>query len=327
MKKTLALILFPVLFLSCASITNLLGKKPEVSLKKFDIDSISLKDVTFLFEIAMDNPYPVGFKLQDVGFTVKVEGNQVLKTRTPKGVTVKAGGSEVTPVKVTITYADIMRLIKDYTTREDLACVIDIDIVIPLPQALHSIKKSITFNYTVQKTIPALKPSFGIANFEVKAPTIDEIKRSLVDTGRKNLEPNKLFNMFQDLLSGRKTSPAEILDLTSIDVPIGVSFDVEVKNNTKARLQFRDLAYDFSINDAKILAGTTGRTVNEGSRSVMRIANTFSSKALGKSIVNFLTNRTGAYRFNGYSSVKFPDEIKSSPLKLDFDEKGQFAIK
>ncbi|MBP7735600.1 MAG: LEA type 2 family protein [Spirochaetes bacterium] len=327
MKKSLALLLFPVLLLSCASITSLLGKKPEVSLKKFDIDSISLKDVTFLFEIALDNPYPVGFKLQDVGFTVKVEGNQLLKTRTPKGVTVKAGGSEVTPVKVTIAYADIIRLIKDYTEREDLNCAIDIDIVIPLPQALHSIKKSITFNYTVQKKIPALKPSFAITNFEVKAPTIDEIRRSLVDTGRKNLEPNKLFNMFQGLLSGRKTSPAEILDLTSLDVPIGVSFDVEVKNNTKARLQFRDLAYDFSINDAKILAGTTGRTTNEGNRSVIRIANTFSSKALGKSIVNFLTNRTGAYQFKGYSSVKLPDEIKMSPLKLDFNEKGQFAIK
>lgn len=327
MKKKLALVLFPVLFLSCASLTGLLGKKPEVSLKRFDIDSISLKDVTFLFEIALDNPYPIGFKLQDVGFNVKVEGNQLFKTRTPKGLTVKAGGSEVTPVRVTIAYADIMRLIKDYNDREDLNCAIDIDIVIPLPQALHSIKKDIAFSYTVQKKIPALKPSFAISNFEVKAPALDEIKRSLVDTGKKNLNANKIFNLFEGLIDGRKTSPADVLDLTSLDVPIGVSFDVEVKNNTRARLQFQDLTYDFSVNDAKILSGTTGRTTNQGGRSVIRISNTFSSRALGKSVVNFLTDRTGAFQLKGYSSIKLPDEIKTSPLKLAFDEKGQFRIK
>ncbi|HNW29004.1 MAG TPA: LEA type 2 family protein [Spirochaetota bacterium] len=326
MKKSIVLLLFPVLLLSCASLTSLLGKKPEVTLKRFDIDSISLKDVTFLFEIALSNPYPVGFRLQDVGFNVRVEGTQLLKTRTQKGMTVKAGGSEVTPVKVTIAYADIIRLIKDYTEREDLDCAIDIDIVIPLPEAIQKIKKNITFNYTVQKKIPALKPSFSIANFRVKAPTLDEIRRSLVDTGKKNLNADTVFSLLDGLISGKKTSPADVLDLTSLDVPISVSFDVEVKNSTRARLQFQDLTYDFSVNEAKILTGTTGRTVNEGSRSVIRIANTFSSKALGRSVVNFLTNRAGDYQLKGYSSVKLPDEIKTSPLRLAFDEKGRFKI-
>ncbi len=327
MKKSIALFLLPLLFLSCSTLTSLLGKKPEVSLKRFDIDSISLKDVTFLFEIALDNPYPVGFRLQDVGFNVKVEGAQLLKTRTPKGVTVKAGGSEVTPVKVTIAYLDIMRLIKDYTEKENLDCTIDIDIAIPLPRAVQSIKRNITFNYTVQKKIPALKPSFAIANFQVKAPTLHDIKSSLVDTGKKNLNANNILNLFQGLIKGKKTSPADVLDLTSLDVPIGVSFDVEVKNNTKARLRFQDLTYDFIVNDARILAGTTGSASNEGNRSVIRISNTFSSKALGKSVVALLTNRTGAYQLKGYSSVKLPDEIKISALKLDFNEKGQFKIK
>jgi LEA14-like dessication related protein len=326
MKKSLAFLVFPMLLLSCASLTGLLGKKPEVSLKRFDIDSISLKDVTFLFDIALDNPYPVGFKLQDVGFNVKVEGNQLLQTRTPKGVTVKAGGSEITTVRVTVAYADIMRLIKDYSEREDLDCTIDIDIVIPLPKAVQSIKKNITFNYTVRKKIPALKPSFSIANFQVKAPTLDEIKRSLVETGKKNLNAGNLLNLFENLIDGKKTSPTDVLDLTSLDVPIGVSFDVEVKNNTRARLQFQDLYYDFMVNDAKIVSGSTGRTVNEGNRSVIRITNTFSSKALGKSVVNFLSNRSGAFQFKGYSSVKLPDEIKVTPLRLAFDEKGQFKI-
>jgi len=308
MKKYLLLLVLPVFLFACAELQNLIGKKPEVSLKRFDIDSISLKDITFLFEIELNNPYPVGFKLEDIGFNVQVEGNQLFKTRTKKGVTVKANGSETTPVKVTLVYEDIMKIIKNYADRDYLTCKIDIDTVIPLPKALESIKKNITFNYTVEKKIPALKPSFRIVNVNVKAPTLDEIKKSLIETGKKNLDPKNLLGMFEGLISGRDTTPA--LDLTSIDVPISISFDVEVKNNTKAKLSCRDLSYDFLVNDTKILSGTTGIVSEEGNASLIRITSTFSSKALGASVVSMFNTRAGSYRLRGFSNIKLPDEIK-----------------
>ena len=37
--------------------------------------------------------------------------------------------------------------------------------------------------------------------------------------------------------------------------------------------------------------------------------------------------RKGTYRLDGYSNIKFPDEIKSGPLKLEFKEKGSFSLK
>lgn len=324
MKKTLSLLVLPFFLFSCTALQDLIGKKPEVSLKRFDIDSISLKDITFLFEIELNNPYPVGFKLDDIGFNVKVEGNQLLKTRTKKGVTVKAGGSETTPVKVTLVYEDIMKIIRNYADRDYLSCKIDIDIVIPLPKALESIKKNITFNYTVEKKIPAIKPSFRIVNVSIKAPTLAEIKQSLIDTGKKNLDPKNLLGMFEGLISGRDTTPAP--DLASLDAPISISFDVEVKNNTKAKLACRDLTYDFFINESKILSGTTGSVREEANASMIRITNTFSSKALGASVAGMFNTRAGSYRLKGFSNIKLPDEIKSSPLKLEFNEKGTFKL-
>lgn len=327
MKKLIVLLVLP-LFFSCAALQNIFQKKPEVSLKKFDIDSISLKDITFLFDIELTNPYPIGFTLEDVGFNFKIEGNQLLKTRTKKGVTVKAGGSEVTSVTVKLVYEDIIKIIKDYTARDYLDCAIDIDIVIPLPAAVQSIKKNITFDYTVQKKIPAMKPAFKLANLQVKAPTMEEIKSSLIQTGKKNLDPVKIYNIFDGLISGKGASAVtSSLDLTTLDIPIDVSFDVEVKNNTKAQLKCKDMTYDFLVSDAKILKGTTSDIVNEGSRSVIRIANTFSSKALGKAVINMFNSREGRYRIKGFSSVKFPDEVKTEPLRLDFDESGPFKLK
>jgi LEA14-like dessication related protein len=324
MKKALIMLVLPCFLFSCAALENLIKKKPEVSLKRFDIDSISLKDITFLFEIELNNPFPVGFKLEDVGFNVQIEGNQLFKTRTKKGVTVKAGGSEVTPIKVTLIYDDIMKIIKNYAERDYLSCKIAIDTVIPLPKALESIKKNITFNYTVEKKIPALKPSFRIVNVNVKAPTLEEIRQSLIETGKKNLDPKNLLGMFEGLISGRDTTPD--LDLTSIDMPISISFDVELKNNTRARLSCKDLFYDFLINDTKILSGTTGSVRDEGNTSVIRITNTFSSKALGKSVINMFNSRAGSYQLKGFSNIKLPDEVRKDQLKLEFDEKGPFKL-
>lgn len=324
MKKLLPVLVFP-LFLSCSFLQGLIQEKPEISLKGFDIDSISLNDITFLFEIALHNPYPIGFKLDDVGFNVKVEDNLLFQTRTKKGVTVASGGSEVTPVKVNLKYADIIKVIKDYTERDSLRCAIDIDVVIPLPKAVQSIKKNLTFKHTVEKQIPALKPTFKIANFQVKAPTLADIQASLIETGRKNLNAEKILGMFGDLISGKDPTPA--LDLTSLDVPISMSFDVEVKNNTKAQLKCKDLAYDFFISNSKILAGDTKDIRNEGNLSVIKITNTFSSKALGQSVVNLLTSRKGSFQFKGFSNVKLPDSIKVQPLKLDFNEAGNFTMR
>jgi LEA14-like dessication related protein len=324
MKKTLIMLVLPCFLFSCAALENLIKKKPEVSLKRFDIDSISLKDITFLFEIELNNPYPVGFQLEDVGFNVQVEGNQLFKTRTKKGVTVKAGGSEVTPIKVTLIYDDIIKIIKNYAERDYLSCKIAIDTVIPLPKALESIKKNITFNYTVEKKIPALKPSFRIANVTIKAPALEEIRKSLIETGKKNLDPNMILGMIDGLISGRDTTPN--LDLTSIDVPISISFEVEVKNNTKAPLSCRDLTYDFLVNDAKILSGTTGSVRTVGNASIIRITNTFSSKALGTSAISMFNSRSGSYQLTGFSHIKLPDDIKRDPLKLEFNEKGPFKL-
>jgi hypothetical protein len=134
--------------------------------------------------------------------------------------------------------------------------------------------------------------------------------------------------MFDGLISGKGTSAVtDSLDLTSLDIPISVSFDVEVKNNTKAQLKCKEMTYDFLVSDANMLKGTTGDILNEGNRSVIRIANTFSSKAMGKAVITMLNTREGKYQIKGFSSIKFPDEVKTEPLRLEFDEKGPFRLK
>lgn len=323
MKKTIILFLISFIALSCASL-SILSKKPEVSVKKFDIESISLKDVTFRFDIELTNPYPIAFKLDDIGFNVKVEDHQFLKTRTKKGVTVSAGGSEITPVTIKLEYEPIMRIIKDYSNKDYLECMIDMDIVIPLPEMLHSIKKNITFDYTVKKKVPALKPSVKISSVKIDAPSLDTIKEKLLAT-KKDVSPENVFKMFNDLISGSRLSDIGILK--SVDFPITISFDIEVQNNTRASIYFTSMAYEFIINGERLIRGETRNIKNTNGRSIIQVTNRFSSMSLGSSVLKMFTSRQAQYQLTGYSFIKLPDEIKSDPLKLDFGDKGEFHLK
>lgn len=330
MKKILTgALLAAVMLSSCANVNSILRsvKTPQVSLQSFDIESVSLQDITFIFNIAVNNPYPVNLTLDDVGFVVKVEGSQVLSIRTRKGLSIAAGRSMTTPVRVNIKFADIMRFVQNYTQKDYLNCVIDVDVAVPIPPAFQAIGKTFNFKQSVSKQIPALKPSFQVANFKVTAPTMDQIKNSLIAAGKQNLNVNTVYSLFNSLVSGRSTSVVTpTLDLTSIDVPIQVSFDVVIVNDTRAPLQCSGINYEFFVSGTKIVGGNSAAIANEGNRSIMRITSTFSSKALGQGIVNLLQTRRGTYQFKGESSLKLPDAIRVKPLKLSFDQAGDFSV-
>lgn len=324
MKKLLCALLFPLFLLSCSTLGGLF-KKPEVSIRSVDIESLSLRDITFLFNIELNNPYPVGFRLDDIGFNVKIDGSPLFKTRAKKGVQVPAGGREITPVSVKLEYESIMRVIKNYAERDTLSASIDVDIVIPLPAALHAIKKNITFNYTVERKIPAIKPSVKILNVTVTRPALSDIKKSLSEAGEKSLDPRNILDAFGDIISGKKGGAKIIPD--SLDVPVTISFDVEVKNGTRAVIRCRDLAYDFFINNEKIISGVTSEVRNENDRFVIGISTTFSSRSLATSVMKMFTTREAQYRLTGHSNIKLPDEIRTGAITLQFDESGKFTLK
>jgi len=100
-----------------------------------------------------------------------------------------------------------------------------------------------------------------------------------------------------------------------------------MKNKTKAELFFKDLNYNFNVNESKLVDGNTSDIENRKGEYKLSINNEFSSKALGKSVLKAFNEGQGNYTLTGFSMVKFPDKIKKEPLKLKFDEKGVFNLK
>jgi hypothetical protein len=294
--------------------------KPTATLKSFDIEAISLRDIDFVFNFDIANPYPVALKLDEVKFTCFIEQNQLFSTSTGQGLSIKARNSAVNAFKLNLKYADVIKIIKDYANKDLLACRIDVSIVIPLPK-MPALPKNITFDYSVDTQVPAIKPTVSIANFKVKKPSPDEIKAALKKKG-SSVKSADVVAMFSDIVSGK--TPKKVIDPASLDIPIDVDFDIVLKNDTRYKLLFKDLDYTFMVQGEKLVTGVTKDIANGGDASTLRVSNRFSSKALSKTLLAFFDQGTGNFALQGTTYLKVPDAVKKDPLKLQFDEKGDF---
>jgi hypothetical protein len=298
--------------------------KPTAEIANFDIDSISLSDIIFLFDIAITNPYPVKLKLSTLKAVFFVENKQFFKTETNK-LKIKAKGTEITRLFVNLKYLDMANIVKDYKDKESLGCLIDIVIALPLPDSFQTIAKDVTFKFKLNKEVPTIKPEINIANFKVVKPAREDIEAAIRRSARKNLNADSVQKMFTALIDGKDT--ARIIDPSELDLKLKVNFDIIMKNKTKANLFFNDLNYNFNINASKLVEGYTKNIQNKPGEYILSVNNEFSSKNLGKAILKSFKDGKGEYYLKGFSMVKLPDKIKKESLKLNFNEKGILNIK
>ena len=297
---------------------------PEAKIVNFDIDSLSLRDITLLFDVEIKIPYPVKLKLSKMDSVFFIDKKQLFKTTTKK-LKIKALGSATSRILVNLKFNDIIKIIKNYGDKEYLECQVDITLTLPLPKSVHKVKKEITFNFKLKQNIPAINPEINIADFTVIKPSKKDIEEALRKARKKNLNADTVTNMFGAIIDGK--NPARVIDPSDLDLKLKVNFDVVMRNRTKTSLVFQDLNYTFTINGSKLVDGYTKEIKNRPGLYILSIANEFSSKALGKSILNAFSKGSGDYTLKGYSMVKFPDKIRKKPLKLNFDEKGVLTIK
>lgn len=301
--------------------------EPEAEITRCEIDSISLRDITFVFDLEITNPYPAGIKLEAVKLDFFVEGKALLSTRA-EGISIAARKKGTSTFRVTLKYADIIGIVSDYAKRDYLAALVKAEIVMPLP-AIPGLPPSLSFSYDIERKIPAVKPRVFISNFKVREPSQAEIAAALKAAG-KALSQSAVESALRGLLAGKPQASSQspqAVDFTSIDVPLTVSFDIELVNETRAELLFADLAYDFAVNGAPLIKGRSKDIVKKGGRSVVSVENRFSSKSLTSSVVRAFQAGRGDFSLAGGTSLRFPEAIRKEPVPLSFTEGGSFNLR
>src|SRR5690242_18201566 len=82
---------------------------PTAEIRRFELDSITLRDVTFAFDLAVKNPYPVGLPFDGVGMDFSVEGAKVFSVGSKGGFTVPANNEKTNTFTVTLAYDAIIK--------------------------------------------------------------------------------------------------------------------------------------------------------------------------------------------------------------------------
>ena len=296
---------------------------PDATLTRFEVSAISLRDVTFLFELTVKNPYPIDLSFSGMNLAFKVEGTQVFTADSRGGFSVPGNGTKSNQFTVKLAYEDIIKVVKDYVSKDLLNTVIDGSLVIPLPR-LPGLPATYSFSYSLQKKIPAIKPKVAVLNFSVQPPTREQVKDALLKEGSK-VDAGKALGALQNVLKGKPAAP--VIDPSDIDVPVSVSFTIQLSNEARAELAFPKLGYELSVNGEKLVTGESTKITREAGKSLITVVNTFSSRSLSKNVRELFSSRKGTFKLHGTASVKLPDEIRKDPLPLDFEEGGSFSMK
>jgi LEA14-like dessication related protein len=303
--------------------------RPTATMEKFDIKKISLRDITFTFDIGINNPYPIAINLDAVELDVSVEKNKLFHTTTSQGFKVSAKGKAVSSFDTTLTYESIIKLIQDYNTHDYLGCDIDVTVIIPIPKTIKAVPETVKLSFKLNQKIPAIKPRISVAKFNVIPPSkkdIEEaIKKSTIEAVKK-ADPEKVAGMFASIIQGKPVKTPEI-NPDDLDLNFKVNFDIILENQAKAPLKFNSLQFDFQVNSSQLVNGNTTALSASDTTTILRVVNEFSSKNLSKAVLSAFKDGKGNFTVKGNTSLNLPPSIINHPLVLDFKEDGSFNLR
>lgn len=94
----------------CESIQQvMMVKKPTASLKAVSFENITLKSATLLFDVEVQNPYPVALPLLNMDYALATGANKLLSGKADLQTTIPANDKKVVSLPATISYFDVAK--------------------------------------------------------------------------------------------------------------------------------------------------------------------------------------------------------------------------
>jgi LEA14-like dessication related protein len=311
-----------ILVLPLASAWGFDVPKPTAEITSFRLEALSLRDATFSFDLAVKNPYPVDLPVSGLTLDFAVEGEKVFHTANQGKFSVPANKKKTNTFLVILPYEGIISLVKNYLDKDWLDTVISGKLTIPLPK-LPGLPKEVSFDYKLQQKIPALKPEVTLLAFAVQGPTEAQIAEATKKQASK-LSPKDVYKAFQSILAGKK--PETKIKPQDLDVPFTITYVLSIENKAKAPLGFKSMGYTLDVNDEHLVEGESAEVRQQGTKTLVTVANTFRSKQLSEGLQQIFQARQGRFHVTGKASLQVPPSVRKEPVPLDFDETGAFSF-
>jgi LEA14-like dessication related protein len=110
----LLVVLSNIIVGGCENVQDVFAvQKPKATLQGFQIEDVGLDSATLLFDVKLDNPYPVALPLLNMDYAVDSGANKLFSGEADIQTTIPAKESKTISLPARVSYLDLVRAFKD----------------------------------------------------------------------------------------------------------------------------------------------------------------------------------------------------------------------
>jgi len=115
MKSCIAVVLAGVMLCGCAELQNALKvQRPTANLQGVRLGDINLESAGLLFDVEIQNPYPVDLPLVDLDYDVQSGSNKLFAGLAEIGQTIPAKNKAIVTLPAKVSYLDAFNALKSF---------------------------------------------------------------------------------------------------------------------------------------------------------------------------------------------------------------------
>jgi len=109
-----------LLITGCASMQAIV-QKPTVQVVAVRLDNLSLSDATLIVDLNIENPNPMGVKVRNVVYDLKINNKNLLQGTQDQGVHLPCAGAEIVELPLQVNYFDLYDSVLELFAHESVA--------------------------------------------------------------------------------------------------------------------------------------------------------------------------------------------------------------
>ncbi len=299
--------------------------KPEFSCDSVKISGISFDGLTLKIDASIKNHYPVKIKLEKINLQIKAQSALIYSGVVDLPMNIKKESDEDASFEVVVSYADILRGIKNYAQMDEMQCDFAGDATFTLPKVSRapSLPETETIGFDDPHPVMTVLPALVVKKVSMYFPTSKDVQNALKQAGQ-NLDILTMARLIKAVADNKWDDFFQAVSASDLKLDFYPIINVEFQNKTKTTVNFTSLNYQLSLNDVSVMSGTTSDVSLVNKTSVFNLVSQVSSSDFTEAIIKAITTRSADFHLTGEVELLFPGS--SDVVRMAIDQKGAAKI-
>ena len=323
---SLGIILVTASASNCAALQEITGagKTPGFDLERLEFLGVDLQKLSLRIHATLENPYPIAVPRAATDLGLGLEGAELFRIKTDIDGGLGARATRPVQFDVELPYTGLINAYNKLPGREvlNLSLTGPVQLFLPPGATVPGLPDHMTFDVKQETEFPAVKPTIEIRNFTIEKPTTDELTSAVGP-----LLAGVAATYIDRLLSSSGTAPGSALSsgLANLDFNLKTGYEIVLKNEAAARLDFTKLNYTLFLEDNKLFDGVTSDIENTGTESIVKIQTSLPLRSITTGLSRAIKAKNAGFRLAGDAGFDIPAMPLKDLLNLNFNQSGRLT--